>query len=97
MWVLDCDRSLRHVVSSGEKLHTSSALSFIQTPGLNARLWNMYGATEAGCTYFVCKKGEEHRLAAYPEGVPAGVPQSYVDAYIMATADDDPADPLRLV
>ena len=44
-------RSLRHVVSSGEKLFTSTAEAFLGTPGLDARLWNMYGATEAGCTY----------------------------------------------
>ena len=58
------------------------------TPGLHAKLWNMYGATEAGCTYFVCEKGDEARLRDYPEGVPAGVPQSYVDVYVMRLVDD---------
>ncbi len=90
-------RSLRHVVSSGEKLFTSTAELFLAAPGLHAKLWNMYGATEAGCTYFVCAKGDEARLRDYPEGVPAGVPQSYVDVYIMRLVDDNAAglaDPL---
>ena len=88
-------RSLRHVVSSGEKLFTSTAETFMATPGLHAKLWNMYGATEAGCTYFACQKGEEHRLREYQEGVPAGVPQSYVDVFIMQSVDDanDPLAP----
>ena len=36
-------RSLRHVISSGEKLHSSVADAFVRTEGLNAKLWNMYG------------------------------------------------------
>ena len=78
-------RSLRHVVSSGEKLFTSTAVAFLAAPGLNARLWNMYGATEAGCTYFACQKEEDNSqwLAQHPIGVPAGVPQPYIDVYVM--------------
>ena len=88
-------RSLRHVVSSGEKLFTSTAEAFMKSPGLNAKLWNMYGATEAGCTYFACQKGDEQRLAAYPKGVPAGLPQSHVDVFIMRHDNDaDPRDVL---
>ena len=84
-------RSLRHVVSSGEKLFTSTAEAFKAAPGLNARLWNMYGATEAGCTYFSCAKGEERKLAEFREGVPAGLPQSHVDVFIMRHDADGPA------
>ncbi len=35
-------RSLRHVISSGEKLDLSIAATFLRTEGLNAKLWNMY-------------------------------------------------------
>lgn len=91
-------RSLQHVVSSGEKLFTSTAEAFLATPGLHAKLWNMYGATEAGCTYFACQKGDEARLRDYPDGVPAGVPQSYVDVFIMEeTTGGDLEDPLSPV
>lgn len=34
-------RSLRHVVSSGEKLFKSTADAFVRAPGFNATLWNM--------------------------------------------------------
>jgi len=80
-------RSLRHVVSSGEKLFTSTASAFLRARGLRAKLWNMYGATEAGCTYFVVGPGEEDSLHSFPEGVPAGVPQAYVDAHVMSDFD----------
>ena len=90
-------RSLRHVVTSGEKLFTSTAEAFVRSAGLEASLWNMYGATEAGCTYFVVSgTSDADELRAYPEGVPAGVPQAYVDAFVMlATGDDDGDDPLQ--
>ena len=81
-------RSLRHVVSSGEKLHTPTADAFVRADGLNATLWNMYGATEAGCTYFAASSGEADRLLGHPEGVPAGVPQCYVDVWIMRSSGD---------
>ena len=58
-------RSLRHVVSSGEKLFKSTAEAFARAPGLAATLWNMYGATEAGCTYFALRSGEADSLRAY--------------------------------
>lgn len=90
-------RSLRHVVSSGEKLFTSTADAFVRTPGLHAKLWNMYGATEAGCTFFVCCKGDEEALRAYPTGVPAGIPQAYVDVWIMEESSDDLLNPLKPV
>ncbi len=77
-------RSLRHVVSSGEKLFTSTADAFVRAPGVRAALWNMYGATEAGCAYFCIRSGEAGRLRAFGEGVPAGVPQAYVDVFVMA-------------
>lgn len=74
------------------------AETFMATPGLHAKLWNMYGATEAGCTYFVCEKGDEARLLEHPEGVPAGVPQCYVDVFIMEeSAGGDGTDPLSPV
>ena len=38
--------------------------------------------------------GDERKLAAFPEGVPAGVPQSYVDVYIMALTEEKEGDPL---
>ena len=34
-------RTLRHVVSSGEKLFTSTAKAFVRAAGLDATLWNM--------------------------------------------------------
>jgi predicted esterase/acyl carrier protein len=48
----------------------------------------MYGATEAGCTYFVVGSGEEEKLRPFPEGVPAGIPQAYVDVWIMEASVD---------
>ena len=80
-------RSLRHVVSSGEKLFTPTADAFVRAAGVHATLWNMYGATEAGCAYFCVSSGQAGRLRAYPEGVPAGVPQAYVDVFVMAESD----------
>mgnify|MGYP002630715235 CR=1 FL=1 len=88
-------RSLRHVVTSGEKLHTSTAEAFLSAPGVGARLWNMYGATEAGCTYFVLGPGEKERLAAFPEGVPAGLPQSYVDVWVMKASEEGLLSPVQ--
>ena len=87
-------RSLRHVVSSGEKLFTPTAGAFVRASGLNATLWNMYGATEAGCTYFCVRSGQADKLSAWPEGVPAGVPQAFVDAFVMV-GGDAPNQPLR--
>ena len=43
-------------------------------------------------------KGDEARLRDYPDGVPAGVPQSYVDVFIMEEAiGGDVEDPLSPV
>lgn len=87
-------RSLKHVVSSGEKLFTSTADTFVRAPGIHAKLWNMYGATEAGCTYFAVGSGHAEQLRGYSEGVPAGIPQPYVDVWVMLETGD-PAHPLR--
>ena len=65
------------------------ALRFLRTPGLCATLWNCYGATEAECTYCALRAGDEARLAPFPEAVPAGVPQAYVDVWVMRPRDDD--------
>lgn len=89
-------RSLKHVISSGEKLFTSTVDTFVRAPGIHAKLWNMYGATEAGCTYFVAETGHAKELLAYPDGVPAGIPQPYVDVWVMAETGD-PKHPLRPV
>ena len=44
----------------------------MRAAGLRAALWNMYGATEAGCTYFAVGPGDLPRLRQFPDGVPAG-------------------------
>lgn len=57
-----------------------------------------YGATEAGCTYFSVSSKNHGTLRSYPgEGVPAGVPQAYVDVWVMASAREDLEDPLQPV
>lgn len=89
-------RSLRNVVSSGEKLATSTAHTFVTSPGVNAKLHNMYGATEAGCTTFIIGPGEEDTLIPYGDSCPAGVPQPYVDVWVMVPTGD-PEKPLEPV
>lgn len=55
-------RSLRHVVSSGEKLFSSTASALMRAPGLNAQLWNMYGATEVVDTCTVLQYSVLHEV-----------------------------------
>jgi len=63
------------------------------------RNFGMYTERQKQVARTVCgwQRGDEELLANYPESVPAGLPHSYVDVFIMSDGANAGADGLRPV
>lgn len=80
-------RSVKHILTIGEPLTSALANRIVQTKGMDATLYNAYGATESSATvYPVPKTGIPSK---WGNKVPVGLPQPHVKVYVMKVADAD--------